>query len=134
MKIKIFIFLAFAIISCGQTKNEKSDAESIVEKMEIKFNAEKSIVVEKDENVKGQGFKRILNIDFINCKNIDLLDRSLKTLAKSLALELKNNIPGSERIDKYKIKLIKDPNDKTPSKSGLNVNQKGFTFNREDLQ
>ena len=90
-------------------------------------------MLERDENVKGQGFKRIVHVDFIGCKNIDLLDRSLKDITKAFAQELKNNISGSERIDLYRVKLIKDPNDNTPSKSGFNVREKGFTYTRENL-
>lgn len=135
MKIAVILFLAFTIISCNEKKEstEKNKIESLLENAEKQFNAESSTMVERDENVKEQGFKRIVHIDFIGCKNIDLLDRSLKDVTKLLAQELKNNLPGSEKIDMFKIKLLKDPNDTTPSKSGFNVHEKGFTYFREDL-
>lgn len=135
MKIAVILFLAFTIISCNENdkSTEKNKIESLLENTEKQLNAKSSTMVERDENVKEQGFKKVLNIDFIGCKNIDLMDRSLKDITKLLAQELKNNMPGSEKIDMYKIKLLKDPNDTTPSKSGFNVHEKGFTYYREDL-
>lgn len=135
MKIAVILFLAFTFISCNEKKEstEKNKIESLIENAEKQLNAESSTMVERDENVKEQGFKKVLNIDFIGCKSIDLMDRSLKEMTKLLALELKNNMPGSEKIDMYKIRLLKDPNDTTPSKSGFNIQEKGFTYYREDL-
>lgn len=135
MKSKAFIFLAFAILACGptQSKKEKTVAESIVEKMESRFNATSFTVVESDEMYRGQGVFRTLTVEFIGCKSIDLMDSALKPEIKAMVQELKNNISGSDRIKKYKIVLLKDPNDTTPIKSGFNVAEKGFTYNREDL-
>ena len=132
MKKVAFIFFAVIIISCGGNKDENK-IESIFEKARKELNAESSTMLERDENVKGQGFRRVVHIDFIDCKNIDLMDRSLKGVTKAFTMELKNNLPGSERIDIYRIKLLKDPNDNTPSKSGFNIREKGFTYNRENL-
>ncbi|MEO1258733.1 MAG: hypothetical protein AAFZ15_08040 [Bacteroidota bacterium] len=130
MKNTIYILFIFLVFSCEKKENK---LESILNKMELRLSAENSTTVERDENIKGLGFRRVLNIDFINCKNIDLMDRSLKQEMRVMVIEIKNNIEGSENIDVYKVKLIKDPNDKTPTKSGLNIFEKGFTFNREEL-
>ena len=133
MRSKAFIMFVFAIVACGQAQKEQTVAENIVEKMEQRFKAASSSVVEAEEMFRGQGMLRVLTVEFIDCTNIDLMDSSLKTDIKALAQELKNAIPGSERIQKYKIKLLKNPNDKTPVPSGFNIAEKGFTYNREDL-
>ncbi len=133
MKLTVFIFFVLTIFSCGK-KVENDKINDILKSMEKQVNAESSTMLERDENIREQGFKRVLNIDFINCKNIDMMDRSLKQTTRNFTQELKNNIPGSERIDLYKIRLLKDPNDKTPNSLGFNITEKGFSYNREDLE
>ncbi len=132
MKIVVLLILfAAVLISCSV---EKKDAVGIiVEKMEMRLNASDSFKEERDEMIKGQGMKKVLNIEFFDCKNIDLMDVNLKIEIKAFVQELKKEIKGSERIEKYRVKLVKDPNDKTPVKSGFNFSEKGYTFNREDL-
>ena len=133
MKIKALIFFSFLFFAC--TKNEaENKIENLLNKMEQRLNAESSTMLEQDENMRGQGVKRVLNIEFLGCKKIDLMDNALKGEINALAQELKNNIEGSERIEKYKFILKKDPTDATPSKSGLNINEKGFTVGRENLK
>ncbi len=132
MKIQALLFsIACVLLSC--TNENKDVVESILENMETRLNANNSTIEEVDEMFKGQGMKRTLKIGFYDVKNIDLMDVAIKIEIKAFVQELKNNIEGSERIEKYRVKLIKDPNDRTPAKSGFNILEKGYTFNREDI-
>lgn len=133
MKSKAFIFLLFLATACGQAQKELTPVELAISNLEKRLGAEKSVLAEADETYKGQGTKRVLSVQFYGCKGVDLMDSSIKPHLKVLAQQLKNSVQGSERIEKYKFVLHKDPNDKTPSKSGFNIAEKGFNFDREDL-
>ena len=133
MKIQALLFLSVFLFSCGN-KIEKNEFEAAVDRVVKRLNANNFIVGENDEKVKGQTqTKRIFSVEIYGCKGIDLMDRSLKPEMKSFASEIKNTYSGIETIEKIKIKLVKDPNDKTPSKSGLYIQEKGFTFDLEEL-
>ena len=133
MKIQALLFLSVFLFSCGN-KIEKNEFEIAIERVVKRLNANNFIVGENDEKVKGQTqTKRIFSVEIYGCKGIDLMDRSLKPEMKSFASEIKNTYSGIETIEKIKIKLVKDPNDKTPSKSGLYIQEKGFTFDLEEL-
>ena len=129
----IFFVFAFAMAACTNTR-PPNKTKNIIENMEKRLNAEKSVVFERDENIKNLGFKTVLNIEFSGCKNIDLMDRGLKQEIKAWAIELKYHFPNAENIDLYKIKLTKDPNDKTIGPSGINALEKGFNFFSENLK
>ncbi len=133
MKISaLLLFIALFAIACNEVK--KDPTAEILTSMEQRLNASESNMQEGLVLFKGQGEKQTLSITFINTKNVDLMDRALKNEMREMSQQLKNTIEGSERIEKYQIRLQKDPNDPTPSQSGFNIAEKGFTFNREDLQ
>ena len=131
MRIKALIFFSILFFACGQ--KEKSQVEILMEGMKQRLNADQYTMVELDQNT-AQGVNKVMKIEFTGCKKIDLMDKYWNDELTALAQGLKNNIEGSERFDLYEFTLQKDPNDTTPSKIGLNIDGKGFTVMKENLQ
>lgn len=128
MQIKAFLFLLIICLGCSSPTMEDV-INPILEQTQQQLNAESFFVAERAETYR-DGMLNTLYIEFNNVKGVNVMNGKVKKDLKLMAAQLKAKIEGSDRIIKYKIKLLMDPN---MPQTGFSFSEKGFTFSSKDL-
>lgn len=132
-KTKFYLILIFSIFIAGCTYTKPKDPIfNNLNKFKYEFGSliqAKKINIYGKEITTGSDSTSELEIDIINGKNIPTTEGERKSLGKSLAKVVKNNLKNSKQFETYKVKF-----EKQSESSGVTVERyTSFSFKLGEL-
>ena len=127
--VLLFIFISGCTLTTTKTKNPEFINIILVEKKLDSLISCENYNINGTETTTNKKSTSEIEISTINCRHIPKNDDQMVDLAKTIAIEIKNNLTDATQYDIYKVLFII----KKTSGVVTKTNSKTYVFNSKDL-